>query len=237
MFSRTLPGRRADSHVPLSIALAVSLLLHVAIFSSDRLLALLWRQPPPGDALPKVSVTIRRLTPEPPNPAPPSPVAASRPRSEAPQPRPAPAPDSDAAYPAAPESGNPPAAAEPPAGQSPPETADVAPQTLLGTRAPDYPKEVLRLGLQGCVLYALDVDRSGGVERVEIMQSDHPGLFDAAIVAAQQSGRYLPAFKGGRPVKSRIFGVASFEIEGNPPLNCALRFVDQVGGRALVLRE
>ncbi len=240
MFPKNLPGHRAGGQSPLYVALALSLALHVAILSSDQLLALFQREPPARGALPKVSVTLIRLTPEPPQAAPPKPPPAIKPT---PEPAPKPKPGVAEARLDAPETNDPPAPPVPPVpdppqpGEEPVETADLPPQTLIGSSVPDYPKEVLRLGLQGCVLYALDVDRSGGVERVEIMQSDHPGVFDEAIIAAQRQGRYFPAFKEGRPVKSRIFGVASFEIEGSPPLNCALRFVDKVRGRALLLRE
>jgi TonB family protein len=239
MFSKNF--HRAGGRLPLYAALALSLLLHAAILSADQLQALWQRHPPAGGALPKVSVKLVRLTPEPPQAVPPKPVPAVKSTAKSP-PRPAPKSGVTEAQIAAPKTSEPPEPPAPPvpepqAKDEPVEVADVAPQTLIGTSVPDYPKEVLRLGLQGCVLYALDVDRSGGVERVEIMQSDHPGIFDEAIIAAQQQGRYFPAFKGGRPVKSRIFGVASFEIEGSAPLNCAVRFVDKVRGRALVLRE
>lgn len=230
MFSNTFLRARAPS--PLYIALALSLALHLTILSSEQLLALWQREPPPGGGLPRVTVTIVRLTPEPPQAAIPTPPAAVKPR-----PVPAPRPEVAEAQLVTPEATTPPAPAEPPAEEITLETVDQAPQTIIATSVPDYPKEVLRLGLYGCVLYALDVDRSGAVERVEIVQSDHPGVFDEAIIATQREGRYLPAFKGGRPVKSRIFGVASFEIEGNPPLYCAMRFVDKVRGRAMVLRE
>lgn len=90
--------------------------------------------------------------------------------------------------------------------------------------SPEYPPAALKQGITGCVLLMVYINANGMVEDIDVIRSDPPGVFDRDAMRAFTSKRYLPAMKGNLPVRSRVPGVASFELEGKPPLYCALRY-------------
>lgn len=101
-------------------------------------------------------------------------------------------------------------------------------------RAPEYPPAALEQGVTGCVLVMVYIGASGAVENIDVIRSDPPGVFDRDAMRAFINKRYLPAIKGDTPVRSRVPGVASFELQGKPPLYCALRYyplVVELNGR------
>lgn len=101
-----------------------------------------------------------------------------------------------------------------------------APRAVLQANAPEYPAEALAGRIVGCVLAEIYIDDVGKVERVEIAASTQPGLFDESVRKAYRENFYLPAENEGRRIKSRILGVASFELEGYAPLLCEQHFYD-----------
>jgi len=96
--------------------------------------------------------------------------------------------------------------------------------SLDEARAPEYPPAALKQGLIGCVLVMVYIGVNGTVENIEVVRSDPPGIFDRDAMRAFINKRYLPAIKGDSPVRSRVPGIASFELEGKPPLYCAMRY-------------
>lgn len=66
-----------------------------------------------------------------------------------------------------------------------------------------YPPEAQRRGLSGRTILSLVVDRSGRVERAEVLRAEPPGVFDQAALAAARSLRFEPALKRGEPVSAK----------------------------------
>lgn len=89
---------------------------------------------------------------------------------------------------------------------------------------PEYPTEALRRNLEGCVLASIRVADDGQVVQVDILASDHPGIFDQAITDAQAAARYVPARHAGQPVESRVLAVSAFVMTPGKRLNCALKY-------------
>jgi TonB family protein len=108
----------------------------------------------------------------------------------------------------------------------PESTVDQKVQAVLAAPSPDYPEDALRRGVTGCVLAAVLVGETGKVDKVEILRSDAAGVFDAAVISAHAKALYIPAFREGKAVKSRILGVASFTLADAVPLNCELKYYD-----------
>lgn len=89
---------------------------------------------------------------------------------------------------------------------------------------PEYPAEALQRKLEGCVLASVTVSPSGEVSDVQILQSDHAGVFDQSVIDSQKAARYLPAQKEGGAVESRVLAVAAFVLDPGRKMNCAMRF-------------
>lgn len=96
--------------------------------------------------------------------------------------------------------------------------------SLDETRAAEYPPEALRDGITGCVLVMVYIGPGGTVENIDVIRSDPPQIFDRPAMRSFISKRYLPAIRGNVAVRSRVPGVASFELDGKPQPYCALRY-------------
>lgn len=198
------------SHRRLAGALAVSLLLHLLAIVPLRL---------PFDDGPADTVQIylqATLSRQPP-PA----IAPAKPAS--PPGKPVPAPARQLTTPRG--AGLAAAPAPPAADASSAEAADalVLEQPML----PEYPAAALAQGLEGCVLASVHVNTGGEVESVTILAADHPGVFDAAVIEAQNSARYAPARRGGEAMPSRVLAVASFVMQPGKQLDCPLKYAAQ----------
>lgn len=82
-----------------------------------------------------------------------------------------------------------------------------------GEIRPVYPEEARRHGITGSVVVALHIDEAGEVREVEILESNPPGVFDAAVIAAYGQARFTPAARGGRPVRYLGRYRVLFELE------------------------
>lgn len=112
--------------------------------------------------------------------------------------------------------------------------------SLDEVRQPEYPPEALEQGITGCVLVMVYIGASGAVENIDVIRSDPPEIFDRNAMRSFVHKRYLPAIKGNAPVRSRVPGVASFEIEGKPQPYCALRYfplVQELNGQPITLGQ
>jgi protein TonB len=195
-------------------ALAISVVLHLLAIFPLRL--------PIDDSADtlqiQVQATLSRTPPvaEPPNkPTPPK-------KKQAPTP-PAKRLTSDrgTGRPVAPEPTAMPEAAE--ENKTEPAEALVLEQPLL----PEYPADALAQGLESCVLASVKVNAAGEVESVEILATDHPGVFDQSVIDAQKSARYAPARQGNQTIPSRVLAVAAFVIQPGKQLDCPLKFASQ----------
>lgn len=67
---------------------------------------------------------------------------------------------------------------------------------------PRYPPRARADGVEGHVVLSLLVDASGRVEKVQVLESSPPGVFDDAALDAVRQWRFEPATYQGAPVKS-----------------------------------
>lgn len=94
-----------------------------------------------------------------------------------------------------------------------------APELLHFVEAP-YPKEAEAGALEAEVVLSLDVDETGRVTAVRVVQAAGHGFDDAAARAAAEF-LFRPAERHGRPVKSRILYRYSFHFRPPPALRKA----------------
>ena len=82
---------------------------------------------------------------------------------------------------------------------------------------PDYPQDADRQRISGTVRLKLKLEADGRVMDAEVVSSMPPGVFDDAAIKAFRAGRFAPAMKNGRPVRSLILIEVAFDWEGRPP--------------------
>ena len=62
--------------------------------------------------------------------------------------------------------------------------------------APVYPKYAIKKGIEGAVLLNFSIEKDGGVSDIQVVESDHDGLFDASAILGLQKWVYTkPAQK------------------------------------------
>lgn len=76
---------------------------------------------------------------------------------------------------------------------------------------PEYPSEAVRRSLSGTVVLRLFIDESGAVERIVVLRSHPPGVFDASALRAFRPARFSPGAKAGSPVRSQVTIEVKFE--------------------------
>jgi TonB family protein len=81
---------------------------------------------------------------------------------------------------------------------------------------PEYPEAAARRFLSGKVQVRLYIDESGAVERVEVLNAEPPGYFEAATVAAFRASRFSPGMKNGRAVKVQMTLEVEFDSADAP---------------------
>ncbi|MEO5362111.1 MAG: energy transducer TonB [Magnetococcus sp. DMHC-8] len=192
----------------------------------------------PPRAMPMASFEMVTL-PEPPKPVvepppvaqpPPSPPAAPAPA--APQLKPLPQPVAKA-LPARPSRPPAPARASKPApavtADSPPRQTAAPPQAkpvapvetyippsskaaYLENPKPVYPAFARRQGTEGVVLLSVEVDSTGLPLTVALKQSSGHELLDRAALQAVQQWRFVPAQRGGAPVRAQVDVPIRFQL-------------------------
>ncbi len=85
---------------------------------------------------------------------------------------------------------------------------------------PVYPPEAGQA--EGRVVVRLLINEDGGIDKIEIVSADPPGLFEQATMDAFGSARYQPALKSNVRVKSQITFEIRFLREDAPPSPGAL---------------
>jgi TonB family protein len=174
----------------------------------------------PTDSPPaaSISVTIKPVaiaetakSPPPPKPAAARPAPEQPKKTDSKTNSPATADKTPAGEPSAPAS-------------TPPPREDKAAQLAEAAGSPDYPIEAMEKRLQGCTLASVLIDEKGKVSEVRILHSDHPGVFDASVEAAQRHARYLAATTDGRASAGRALAVAAFSLTPEHHRNCPHRY-------------
>lgn len=92
------------------------------------------------------------------------------------------------------------------------ETVDKPPRPIRQL-PPEYPRTARARNVQGGVTLALLVDEAGRVADAQILQSDPPGVFDQAALAAVRTWQFEPAVYQGQPVRLRMQLVMPLRLE------------------------
>ncbi len=74
------------------------------------------------------------------------------------------------------------------------------PPRVIARAAPDYPAVAEDRGIEGYVVFKLQVSSAGRVEGVWVLEADPPGIFEAAAERAVRKYRFSPARFKGRTV-------------------------------------
>ena len=80
------------------------------------------------------------------------------------------------------------------------DTVDKAPVPPRAT--PPYPDRAKQRGIEGRVVVSVLVNRSGQVEKIRILQSEPPGVFDEAVRNSVPNWSFEPATYQGEPVQT-----------------------------------
>jgi TonB family protein len=85
-----------------------------------------------------------------------------------------------------------------------PEDEGVTPPATVEQRAPRLPEHIRRIlkGSSGTGLFDLIIDETGSVQQATVRASIYPA-YDALVVAASRSWKYMPATRNGVPVRYR----------------------------------
>lgn len=90
--------------------------------------------------------------------------------------------------------------------------------STLACPASYYPPEALRLDESGETTLAFGITANGAVKDVSVEQSSgHKLLDDAAVICAQQTWHYMPAFQNSVPVESNSHAIVRWALEDAPP--------------------
>lgn len=83
----------------------------------------------------------------------------------------------------------------------------------LGPINPDYPEDARRREIEGTLKLMLRIDALGRVRDVEVVEAEHPGVFDEAAIEAFRNARFQPAMKDGRPVRYQAYVRVVFRLK------------------------
>ena len=86
------------------------------------------------------------------------------------------------------------------------------PPELVSAGGVVYPVEAKDKKVEGYVRVAYDVSADGSVTNVRVVDSDPPGVFDEAAVAAVRGWRFHPAIHDGKPVVKELVSRVSFKL-------------------------
>ena len=89
---------------------------------------------------------------------------------------------------------------------------DEPPKQIRHVR-PRYPSAAERKRIQGLVRIAFTVDTRGRVGKVEVLDSQPPGIFDEAAIASARRWRFVSGKVEGKPVNTRCSIVIRFRLE------------------------
>jgi protein TonB len=91
-------------------------------------------------------------------------------------------------------------------------SVDEPPQPLSQV-PPRWPEAARRRGLSGSVTLSLLIGVDGAIQEVSVLESQPPGVFDAAATEAVRQWRFSPGQYEGRPVSVRVTQPVVFNLE------------------------
>lgn len=80
------------------------------------------------------------------------------------------------------------------------DSVDTPPQPRSRSRF-IYPKSAKKRGIAGFVVLSILIDQDGSVDKVQVLESSPPGVFDNAAMEGIKQWRFSPAQYQGSPVK------------------------------------
>jgi TonB family protein len=76
---------------------------------------------------------------------------------------------------------------------------------------PEYPRELIRTGIQGTVVLQVDIFKDGEIRKIKVVKSLSDGLDEAAINAVKQ-WKFRPGRKDGKPVDTSVIIPVEFTL-------------------------
>jgi len=102
----------------------------------------------------------------------------------------------------------------PPQPKPPPEEYVPVTQPAFAQQATHvYPPEAARRHQQGTVILILYVNRSGTLDKVEIVKGSGFPLLDEAAIKEMKQSRFEPAMDGTIPIRSRAQAGVTYRLE------------------------
>lgn len=84
---------------------------------------------------------------------------------------------------------------------------------------PEYPRVLQRAGITGDVRVSFTVHADGSVNKVSVLQSDHPALAESAL-AAVKDWRFKPwTVEGDKPAEQEVVAPLGFRLQARPGIN------------------
>lgn len=84
---------------------------------------------------------------------------------------------------------------------------------------PEYPRVLQRAGITGDVRVSFTVHADGSVNKVSVLQSDHPALAESAL-AAVKGWRFKPwTVEGDKPAEQEVHAPLAFRMQAPPGVN------------------
>jgi protein TonB len=88
-----------------------------------------------------------------------------------------------------------------------------SPLTVLTRIPPIYPLLAKRRGVEGWVRVRFVVNEDGRVDKVTVVKSQPPGIFDQSVIRCVSGWRFKPGTVEGMPVKTRAETTIRFTLE------------------------
>jgi TonB family protein len=84
---------------------------------------------------------------------------------------------------------------------------------------PEYPRVLQRAGITGDVRVSFTVHADGSVNKVSVLQSDHPALAQSALAAVKR-WRFKPwTVEGDKPSEQEVHAPLAFRMQAPPGIN------------------
>jgi len=84
---------------------------------------------------------------------------------------------------------------------------------------PEYPRVLQRAGITGDVRVSFTVHADGSVNKVSVLQSDHPALAESALAAVKR-WRFKPwTVEGDKPAEQAVHAPLAFRMQAPPGIN------------------
>jgi protein TonB len=82
--------------------------------------------------------------------------------------------------------------------------------------APQYPRQALRDGISGSVLFELTINPDGTVKSARVLKATPRGVFETAAMNAIYKWKFKPKLVDGKPVESKGTQPVDFNLEEDP---------------------